>query len=294
MTADVDRLLEECAVHGRDEAEGGEAHGDQAEPDAGEDALPGDGERPPSDPHGVGDPADPVDEDDRVRGLRSDGRARGSHGDSDIGERERRSVVDAVADHDDRAQAGVLLDGANELQLLLGGLLGVDPVDADLASDLVGDASAIARRHGDVANACLSQVFRRARLASGRRWSAMTIAPASRPSTPTRILARPAPFALSSARMALGGRDSRVPASQDSLPTATRRPSTRPSAPCPAPSSTSSGKLRSRPRRRAPSTSASAREWAESWSTEAASRSISVPVRSSEGHDLFDLRRARA
>ena len=132
---------------------------DETEPDAGEDALTGDGERPSSDPQGVDDPADPVDEDDRVRGFGSYGRSGGPHGDSDIGKRQRRSVVDAVADHHDGTQLGVLLDGADELQLLLRRLLGVHTIDADVASDLVRDAGPIAGCHRDVADARLSQVF---------------------------------------------------------------------------------------------------------------------------------------
>ena len=71
----------------------------------GEDALAGDVQRAPADLDGVGDAVDAVDEDDGVGGLRGDGRAGRAHGDADVGERERGRVVDAVADHDHRAQA---------------------------------------------------------------------------------------------------------------------------------------------------------------------------------------------
>ena len=55
---------------------------------------------------GVGDAVDAVDGDHGVGGLGGHGRAGGAHRDSDVGERERGSVVDAVADHHDRAQLG--------------------------------------------------------------------------------------------------------------------------------------------------------------------------------------------
>ena len=70
-----------------------------------QDALAGDRSGAPADPDGVGDAVDAVDEDDGVGGLRGDGGADRAHGDADVGERERRRVVDAVADHDDVAQA---------------------------------------------------------------------------------------------------------------------------------------------------------------------------------------------
>src|SRR5512134_541230 len=66
---DVDRLLEERPEDGLDVAERGEHHGDETEPDAGDDALAGDRQRPPADADGVAHPVDPVDEDDRVGGL---------------------------------------------------------------------------------------------------------------------------------------------------------------------------------------------------------------------------------
>ena len=49
-----------------------------------------------------GDAVDAVDGDHGVGGLGGDGRALAGHRDADVGERERRRVVDAVADHHDR------------------------------------------------------------------------------------------------------------------------------------------------------------------------------------------------
>ncbi len=100
--------------------------------------------------HGIGDAVDAVDGDDCVGGLGGDGRAGGAHRDPEVGHRERRSVVDAVADHDHGSQHWVGGDPADDLELVLGGLLGVDAVDAELATDPLGDRAAVARDHRDM------------------------------------------------------------------------------------------------------------------------------------------------
>ena len=69
---DVDHLLQQGSLHGREVAGCGEAHGDQRERDAGEDALACDVERAPADPDRVGDAVDAVDEDRRRRRSREE------------------------------------------------------------------------------------------------------------------------------------------------------------------------------------------------------------------------------
>jgi hypothetical protein len=66
--------------------------------------LARDAERAPARVHGVGDAVDAVDGDDGVRGLRGHRRACRAHRDAEVGQRERRGIVDAVADHHDGCQ----------------------------------------------------------------------------------------------------------------------------------------------------------------------------------------------
>ena len=193
-----------------------------------------------------------------------------AHRDADVGEREGRRVVDPVADHHDRPHAGGL-QRADELELLLGRLLGVDAVDADLAPDLLGDGrrSPVAMRHVPDPGARSSATSRARPGAGGRPSRRAPRAGRRRRSAPWRA---PAPFSASSSADAGSGTSKPQRASHAALPTATARPSTRPSAPWPGASSTSSGKAEREPAARAACTSASAIECAESWSREAASR----------------------
>ena len=105
----------------------------------------------------VGDPVHPVDGDHGVGGLGGDGCAGRAHRDAEVGERQRGRVVDAVADHDHRAQIGIGAQTLDDLELLLGGLLGVDAVDAELATDPLRDRTAISGHHRYVANALGAQ-----------------------------------------------------------------------------------------------------------------------------------------
>ena len=105
----------------------------------------------------VGDAVDAVDGDHGVGGFGGDGRAGGAHRDPEVGDRERGRVVDSVADHDHRSQSGVGGDPPNDIEFVLRGLLGVDAVDADFAADALGDGSAVAGDHRDVADALGAQ-----------------------------------------------------------------------------------------------------------------------------------------
>ena len=241
---------------------------------------------------GIGHPLDAVDEDDRVRRLRGDRRSGGpiaipTSASASAG----ASLTPSPTITTGRRAVG--LERAHELELLLGRLLGVDAVHSDLAADLVRDGCAVTGCHGDVANPCGAQVVDEpARVRpqvirqDHRRREAAIDADEH----------RAAPGAVLGVQPRYGGlRDVIGRArSQAALPTATRRPSTTPSAPCPGPSSTSSGKLSDRPRRWAACTSASARECAESWSSEAAEPQRLVRAEAVEGHEPLDLRAAPA
>jgi hypothetical protein len=80
-------------------------------------------------------------------------RAGRSHRDPEIGERERGGVVDAVADHDHRTQVWIGAHRAHDLELVFGGLLGVDAVDSELAAHALGDRAAVSGEHRDVPHA---------------------------------------------------------------------------------------------------------------------------------------------
>ena len=135
--ADVDHFLQQGAEDRVDVAECGESHRDEARADAEQHALAGDVQRAAADPDRVGDAVDAVDHDHRVGGLGRDRGAGRAHRDPDVGERERRRVVDPVADHHDRPEVRARPHRADDLELLLGRLVAVDPVCADLAADRV-------------------------------------------------------------------------------------------------------------------------------------------------------------
>ncbi len=83
--------------------------------------------------------------------------AGGAHRDAEVGEGERGRVVDAVADHHDRLQSRVGAQAAYHCELVLGGPVGVDAVDVDLAADARGDRFAVAGDHRHVAHALGAQ-----------------------------------------------------------------------------------------------------------------------------------------
>ena len=177
---DVDALLQERADDRREVAERRRTPmRDEAQADAGEHALAGDARArgaPIAD--GVGDPVDPVDDDDGVGGLG--------------GRRSPRPAPMAMPTSAS-ASAGASLTPSptmttgrrsrrpaserTSVELVLGRLLGVDAVDADAARPIASaTARAVAGHHRDVADARRAQPRRRARRASGRRWSASTTA----------------------------------------------------------------------------------------------------------------------
>ena len=81
-----------------------------------------------------------------VGGLGGDVGARG-HGDADIGLRQRRRVVEAVADH--RDAAALALQPLDRVDLAVGQHLGDHLVDAGLPRDRLGGRAPIAGEHHD-------------------------------------------------------------------------------------------------------------------------------------------------
>ena len=71
----------------------------------------------------------------------------GAHRDADVGLRQRRRVVDAVAGH--RDACALRLQALDDRRLLLGQHLGLDLVDADGARDGLGGGAVVAGQHHD-------------------------------------------------------------------------------------------------------------------------------------------------
>ena len=173
--------------------------------------------------------------DDGVGGLRGDGRAARAHRDADVGERQRGRVVDPVADHHDRAQVRLRLERADDVELLLGRLLGVDAVDAEPLPDRLRDRSACrrspSRRGGSRPRADAARAGRRPS-GAGRR-SAQRL--------PRRRRRRPAPSPSPSDIGGLAAPRPRGPQASDGSRREHRRPSTSPSMPRPNDSTTPLG-----------------------------------------------------
>ena len=112
---DVDSLLQQSAGDRRQASGGGEEHRGERKPHADDHALQRDGARTPGDLHRFGEPSEMVDGQNDVGGLRRSGGAARPHGDPDVRGGERRSVVQAVADHDGGAAPGLAAHGLDLL-----------------------------------------------------------------------------------------------------------------------------------------------------------------------------------
>jgi hypothetical protein len=125
---EVDHLLEERTPGGGQVPGCGDAHGHQRQADAHDHALARDAARAAGDDHRIAEAVEPVDGQHDVGRLGRRGRAAGADGDADVGQGERRRVVDPVADHDRAPQPSF---AADDLDLLGGGALGQDLVHPD-------------------------------------------------------------------------------------------------------------------------------------------------------------------
>jgi len=199
-------------------------------------------------------------------------RAGRSHRDPEIGERERGCVVDAVADHDHRTQVWIGAHRAHDLELVFGGLLGVDAVDSELAAHALGDRAAVSGEHRDVPHAPCAAAPRCPRRRAAARRPSRSRRRRHRQQRPGRALRlthgscsgswRRSPCAARRRRAGTPGfrrgrEDRRV--CPRSLGRAARGPSV--------------GSVSCRPASVAALTSASPRTWADTRSTDAASRS---------------------
>ena len=120
---DVDQLLQERALHGRQVSEGRRDHPEDRQADPGRDALESDAARALGDLDPRQQAIEVIDQQDDIGGLRRGSRPARAHGDADVGGRQRRRVVDPVADHHHRA---VLALGQDEEHLLVGGEVGTN------------------------------------------------------------------------------------------------------------------------------------------------------------------------
>jgi hypothetical protein len=143
---DVDRLLDDRPPDGREQPGRAEPHPDEGQRHPREHALRRDPARTAGDPHRLGEPVEPVHDQDDVGRLGRGRRPSGAHRDADVGRRERRGVVHAVADHHRHAALALGDDGVDLVDRIA---LGQDPVDADRDADRFGDVGVIAGDHHD-------------------------------------------------------------------------------------------------------------------------------------------------
>ena len=137
---DVDDFLEDRAGDGREIADGGEEHAQQAGGHAGDGALQGDFA------HAAADVEELVDAFER--GIHDDGAAGfagdfvfGTEGQADGGGQQGGGVVDAIAEEEGRRGGGF---AADDFDFLLGALLREDFFDADLIGQIADFGFAIA------------------------------------------------------------------------------------------------------------------------------------------------------
>ena len=135
-----------------------------------------DAARAPGDHDRLADPVEPVRQDHHVGGLRRGAGAARAHGDADVGRRQRRRIVDAVADHDGRMQP---LLGAHRVDLVGGNAVGQDGIEIERGADRLRRRGAIAGHHDDPGDAG------RAQHADGvRRLAAQFVGEQQRPDRP--------------------------------------------------------------------------------------------------------------
>ena len=96
---DVDRFLQQRAGHRRQPAERGGQHGKAGQAHPRDDRLQRDPTRAPGDADRLGHPVQPIDRQHHLRRLGGRRRAARAHRHADIRRRQRRRVVDPVADH---------------------------------------------------------------------------------------------------------------------------------------------------------------------------------------------------
>ena len=150
------------ARDGRQIAESRDDHRRDRESHAARDALYRDAARPPRDTDGIDEAIETVHEQHHVGGLGGCRRAARAHGDAHVGRRQRRRVVDAVADHDDHALGSRRLD---RMQLVGRRLLGLDLRDAEQRADRFRNIASIAGQHDEPADSlALEQPQRPGRL----------------------------------------------------------------------------------------------------------------------------------
>ena len=150
----VDHFLNDGGRHRRQPAERRRQHGQHRKPHPRHDALDGDPPRPPRDHDRLADPVEPVGENHHVRGFRGCAGAARAERDPDVGRRQRRRIVDAVADHDGGMQP---LLGAHRVDLVGGNAFGEHAVEIERGADRLRGGGAVAGDHHDAGDAGLAQ-----------------------------------------------------------------------------------------------------------------------------------------
>ena len=150
----VDQLLKDGGRHRHQPAERRRQHGQHRKSHPDDDALDGDVPGSPRDHDRLADPIEPVGENDHIGGFRGCAGAARAEGDPDVGRRQRRRIVDAVADHDGWMEP---LLGAHRVDLVGGNAFGEHAVEIERGADRLRGGGAVAGDHQDAGDAGLAQ-----------------------------------------------------------------------------------------------------------------------------------------
>ena len=145
----IHEFLGQGAGDGRDVAGRRRDHQRHAQPDPDPDALQRHLDGALADPHGGGHLGQVVEDDHDVGRLAGRRRAARTHRDPDVGDGQDGGVVDAVADHHDRAER----QGPDGFDLVRRQALGADIGEPGLGRDVLGGGERIAGQHDRLGDA---------------------------------------------------------------------------------------------------------------------------------------------
>ena len=143
---DIDRFLRQCSGNRGQPTDGSKRHRHPGHRHSGNDALHGNAAGALRDGNGIGDPIEPIGENDDICRLRRGARAPGPHGNADVCRRQRRGVVDAVADHHGWMQA---LLGCHRIDLVGWDAIGKHCIEIKCRPDGFGGIGPVAGQHDD-------------------------------------------------------------------------------------------------------------------------------------------------
>ena len=156
----VDRLLQKRAPDRRQVPGGGHAHRHEREADAEDHTLAGETKRPSCDGETLGQPIESIDDEHHIGDLRRRRHTAGADGHPDVGERERRRVIEPITDHEGVSETHLLGD---DIELPRRRALGEHRIDAEHRTDGLGHISSVTGDHDHPADAARAHGPDRAR-----------------------------------------------------------------------------------------------------------------------------------